>query len=111
MESIHGISPELSREYQRKDDGAYCSSMHKRNGLALLLALLAVSACLGRMSGPGTAGGLAPYRVSKAALLAAEVQRKAREATGDDLRGAEPLGDLDPRGADAARAAQASVAG
>ncbi len=31
-----------------------------------------------------TLGGL---RVSKAALLAAEVQRKAREATGDDLRG------------------------
>ncbi|MCE2647801.1 MAG: SDR family oxidoreductase, partial [Streptomycetaceae bacterium] len=24
------------------------------------------SACLGRMSGPGTAGGLAPYRISKA---------------------------------------------
>lgn len=38
-----------------------------------------LSACLGRMTGPGTAGGLAPYRVSKAALnalvknLAAEV--------------------------------------
>ena len=29
-----------------------------------------LSACLGRMSGPGTAGGLAPYRVSKAALNA-----------------------------------------
>lgn len=28
------------------------------------------SACLGRMSGPGTSGGLAPYRVSKAALNA-----------------------------------------
>ena len=28
------------------------------------------SACLGRMSGPGTAGGLAPYRVSKAAVNA-----------------------------------------
>ena len=32
--------------------------------------VIAVSACLGRMSGPGTAGGLAPYRVSKAALNA-----------------------------------------
>jgi 3-oxoacyl-[acyl-carrier protein] reductase len=38
-----------------------------------------VSACLGRMSGPGTAGGLAPYRISKAGVnaltknLAAEV--------------------------------------
>ncbi|MEY3408086.1 MAG: hypothetical protein RL038_1147 [Actinomycetota bacterium] len=29
-----------------------------------------VSACLGRMSGPGTAGGLAPYRISKAAVNA-----------------------------------------
>ncbi len=28
------------------------------------------SACLGRMSGPGTNGGLAPYRVSKAAVNA-----------------------------------------
>jgi 3-oxoacyl-[acyl-carrier protein] reductase len=42
--------------------------------------LITVSACLGRFSGPGTAGGLAPYRVSKAALnaltrnLAAELQ-------------------------------------
>ncbi|WP_433034375.1 SDR family NAD(P)-dependent oxidoreductase [Actinomycetospora sp. CA-053990] len=29
-----------------------------------------LSACLGRMSGPGTAGGLAPYRVAKAGLNA-----------------------------------------
>jgi NAD(P)-dependent dehydrogenase (short-subunit alcohol dehydrogenase family) len=29
-----------------------------------------VSACLGRMSGPGTAGGLAPYRMAKAGLNA-----------------------------------------
>ena len=28
------------------------------------------SACLGRMSGPGTAGGLAPYRISKAGVNA-----------------------------------------
>ena len=32
--------------------------------------VVAVSACLGRFSGPGTSGGLAPYRVSKAALNA-----------------------------------------
>jgi 3-oxoacyl-[acyl-carrier protein] reductase len=32
--------------------------------------IIAVSACLGRFSGPGTAGGLAPYRVSKAAVNA-----------------------------------------
>jgi NAD(P)-dependent dehydrogenase (short-subunit alcohol dehydrogenase family) len=32
--------------------------------------VIALSACLGRFSGPGTSGGLAPYRVSKAALNA-----------------------------------------
>ena len=42
--------------------------------------VIALSACLGRFSGPGTAGGLAPYRISKAALnalvrnMAAEMQ-------------------------------------
>ncbi len=42
--------------------------------------IITVSACLGRFTGPGTAGGLAPYRVSKAGLnaltknLAAELQ-------------------------------------
>ncbi|MGA1337618.1 MAG: hypothetical protein ACO34G_03505 [Opitutales bacterium] len=46
MEQIHEISPELCRGYQRKDDGAYSSSMNKRNGLALLLALLAMAICL-----------------------------------------------------------------
>ena len=46
--------------------------------------IITVSACLGRMSGPGTSGGLAPYRVSKAALnaytknLAAELGRGRR---------------------------------
>jgi len=43
-----------------------------------------VSACLGRMSGPGTAGGLAPYRISKAGVnaltknLAAELSHGKR---------------------------------
>lgn len=32
--------------------------------------IVTVSACLGRMSGPGTAGGLSAYRVSKAAVNA-----------------------------------------
>lgn len=42
--------------------------------------IIALSACLGRFSGPGTLGGLAPYRISKAAVnamvrnLAAEQQ-------------------------------------
>jgi NAD(P)-dependent dehydrogenase (short-subunit alcohol dehydrogenase family) len=44
--------------------------------------VVTVSACLGRFSGPGTAGGLAPYRISKAAVnaltknLAAEVSSR-----------------------------------
>ena len=46
--------------------------------------IIAVSACLGRFSGPGTSGGLTPYRVSKAALnaliknLAAEMMHGKR---------------------------------
>lgn len=46
--------------------------------------VIAVSACLGRFTGPGTNGGLAPYRVSKAALnamvknLAAEMMHGRR---------------------------------
>lgn len=46
--------------------------------------IITVSACLGRFTGPGTSGGLAPYRVSKAGVnaltrnLAAELQWGAR---------------------------------
>lgn len=47
--------------------------------------VVAVSACLGRMSGPGTSGGLAPYRVSKAAVNAL-VKNLAAE-TGGGKRG------------------------
>ena len=36
-----------------------------RNGRVIIF-----SACLGRMSGPGNAGGLAPYRISKAGVNA-----------------------------------------
>ncbi len=43
--------------------------------------VVALSACLGRMSGPGTAGGLAPYRVSKAAVNAL-VRNTAAEVGG-----------------------------
>lgn len=51
--------------------------------------IIAVSACLGRFTGPGTAGGLAPYRVSKAAVnaliknLAAELGQGARGVYAD----------------------------
>lgn len=44
-----------------------------------------VSACLGRMSGPGMAGGLAPYRVSKAALNA--LTKNLSAELGDGRRG------------------------
>lgn len=48
--SIHAFANEMTR---------------RRSG-----RVIALSACLGRFSGPGTAGGLAPYRISKAALNA-----------------------------------------
>lgn len=43
------------------------------------------SACLGRMSGPGTAGGLAPYRVAKAGVNA--LVRNLAHETGHGTRG------------------------
>ncbi|GAB2908560.1 SDR family oxidoreductase [Rhodococcus aerolatus] len=43
------------------------------------------SACLGRMSGPGTAGGLAPYRVAKAGVNA--LVRNLAHETGHGARG------------------------
>jgi NAD(P)-dependent dehydrogenase (short-subunit alcohol dehydrogenase family) len=47
--------------------------------------IVALSACLGRFSGPGTQGGLAPYRVSKAALNA--LIRNFAHETGLGARG------------------------
>lgn len=52
----------------------------RRSGRVVVL-----SACLGRMSGPGTAGGLAPYRVSKAAVNA--LVRNLAHETGLGARG------------------------
>jgi len=43
------------------------------------------SACLGRMSGPGNAGGLAPYRISKAGVNA--MVRNLAHETGMGARG------------------------
>jgi NAD(P)-dependent dehydrogenase (short-subunit alcohol dehydrogenase family) len=43
------------------------------------------SACLGRMSGPGNAGGLAPYRISKAGVNA--LVRNLAHETGLGARG------------------------
>ena len=51
-----------------------------RNGRVVVF-----SACLGRMSGPGTAGGLAPYRISKAGVNA--IVRNLAHETGHGARG------------------------
>ena len=56
------------------------SMVERRSG-----RVISVSACLGRMSGPGTSGGLAPYRVSKAALNA--LTRNLAAETGHGSRG------------------------
>jgi 3-oxoacyl-[acyl-carrier protein] reductase len=51
-----------------------------RNGRVIIY-----SACLGRMSGPGNAGGLAPYRISKAGVNA--LVRNLAHETGQGGRG------------------------
>jgi NAD(P)-dependent dehydrogenase (short-subunit alcohol dehydrogenase family) len=47
--------------------------------------IIIFSACLGRMSGPGNAGGLAPYRISKAGVNA--LVRNLAHETGHGARG------------------------
>ncbi len=47
--------------------------------------IIIYSACLGRMSGPGNAGGLAPYRISKAGVNA--LVRNLAHETGHGARG------------------------
>ena len=51
-----------------------------RNGRIIIF-----SACLGRMSGPGNTGGLAPYRISKAGVNA--LVRNLAHETGHGTRG------------------------
>ena len=61
------------------------------NGIAPAMAearngrVIVFSACLGRMSGPGNAGGLAPYRISKAGVNA--FVRNLAHETGLGARG------------------------
>lgn len=61
------------------------------NGIAPAMAdarrgrIVIFSACLGRMSGPGNAGGLAPYRISKAGVNA--LVRNLAHETGMGARG------------------------
>ena len=47
--------------------------------------VVTLGACLGRFSGPGTSGGLAPYRVSKAGLNA--LTRTVADSTGSERTG------------------------
>jgi 3-oxoacyl-[acyl-carrier protein] reductase len=56
------------------------SIVEARNGRIVIF-----SACLGRMSGPGNAGGLAPYRISKAGVNA--LVRNLAHETGLGARG------------------------
>jgi NAD(P)-dependent dehydrogenase (short-subunit alcohol dehydrogenase family) len=76
--------------------------------------IVTVSACLGRMSGPGTSGGLAAYRVSKAAVnawtknLAAELGDGRRGVLVDATCPAHCRTDMG--GADAPRSAEQGAA-
>ena len=56
------------------------SMAEARNGRIIIF-----SACLGRLSGPGNAGGLAPYRISKAGVNA--LVRNLAHETGHGTRG------------------------
>jgi len=76
--------------------------------------IVTVSACLGRMSGPGTDGGLAAYRVSKAAVnaytknLSAELGRGRRGVLVDAMCPAHCRTDMG--GPDAPRSAEQGAA-
>ena len=61
-------------------NGLVPSMAHARKGRVIIY-----SACLGRMSGPGNAGGLAPYRISKAGVNA--LVRNLAHETGLGARG------------------------
>lgn len=61
-------------------NGIAAPMANARNGRVIIF-----SACLGRMSGPGNAGGLAPYRISKAGVNA--LVRNLAHETGLGARG------------------------
>jgi len=61
-------------------NGLAPTMVEARNGRIIIY-----SACLGRMSGPGNAGGLAPYRISKAGVNA--LVRNLAHETGLGARG------------------------
>jgi NAD(P)-dependent dehydrogenase (short-subunit alcohol dehydrogenase family) len=80
----HGVMSEKMAKTLRTTDTEWARVMNINlnsvftivNGLGAPMAearngrIVIFSACLGRMSGPGNAGGLAPYRISKAGVNA-----------------------------------------
>ena len=80
----HGVMSEKMAKTLRATDAEWARVMNINlnsvftlvNGLGAPMAearngrIIVFSACLGRMSGPGNAGGLAPYRISKAGVNA-----------------------------------------
>ena len=95
----HGVMSEKMSKTLRTDDAEWRRVMAINldsvfqlvNGIAPAMAdarrgrIIIYSACLGRMSGPGNAGGLAPYRISKAGVNA--LVRNLAHETGLGARG------------------------
>lgn len=95
----HGVMSEKMSKTLRTNDAEWRRVMAINldavfqlvNGIAPAMAearngrVIAFSACLGRMSGPGNAGGLAPYRISKAGVNA--LVRNLAHETGLGARG------------------------
>ena len=99
MVLAHGVMSEKMSKTMRTTDGEWNRVMAINldsvftlvNVIAPAMAdarngrLVIYSACLGRMSGPGNAGGLAPYRISKAGVNA--LVRNLAHETGLGARG------------------------
>jgi NAD(P)-dependent dehydrogenase (short-subunit alcohol dehydrogenase family) len=95
----HGVMSEKMSKTLRTTDAEWRrvmainldSAFQLVNGIAPAMAdarngrIVIFSACLGRMSGPGNAGGLAPYRISKAGVNA--LVRNLAHETGLGARG------------------------
>jgi 3-oxoacyl-[acyl-carrier protein] reductase len=95
----HGVMSEKMSKTLRTTDDEWNRVMNINlnsvftlvNGIGAKMAeardgrLIIFSACLGRMSGPGNAGGLAPYRISKAGVNA--LVRNLAHETGHGSRG------------------------
>jgi NAD(P)-dependent dehydrogenase (short-subunit alcohol dehydrogenase family) len=87
----HGVMSEKMSKTLKTTDAEWRRVFQIVNRLAPALVearygrIVIFSACLGRMSGPGNAGGLAPYRISKAGVNA--LVRNLAHETGLGARG------------------------